>query len=166
MSNERPFTLVSPKLHSSKRYLALDDSGRALFNYVLHGQHQNSCGCSQIKPAYAAADLIWPAEKFLLYRGKLLDGSLVDLDADTDEIYIERWFKHHAKGSWKFGKGIMSQIAKIESGRLQEKVHAEFAGTSLGKAALEAEEAEQAAAPSVTNITSRLLGTRLMQRGG
>lgn len=35
----------------------------------------------------------------------------------------------------------------------------------MGKATLEAREAESASEPSVTNITDRLLSTRLMQRG-
>ncbi|MER8745852.1 hypothetical protein NKH54_22610 [Mesorhizobium sp. M1004] len=167
MSNERPFTMVFPKLHSSKRYLALDDSGRSLFHYFLSGPHQNHCGCSLIKPAYAAADLEWPVDKFLDYRGKVVDAGLIDLDADTDEIYVLRWFKHHGNaGSWKFGKGIMGQIARIESGRLQERVEAEFAETPIGKATLNAKDAETAGnEPTVANLSSRLLNTRLMQRG-
>ncbi|RWG20118.1 MAG: hypothetical protein EOQ55_12535 [Mesorhizobium sp.] len=87
MSNERPFTMVFPKLHSSKRYLSLDDSGRLLHHYFLDGPHQNHCGCYLIKPAYAATDLVWPVDKFLEYRRKLADAELIDFDPETDEIY-------------------------------------------------------------------------------
>ncbi|RWI80816.1 hypothetical protein [Mesorhizobium sp.] len=163
--NTRPFTMVSPELHNSRRYLSLDDSGRTLMHYYVSGPHQTSCGCSQIKPAYAAADLLWPVEKYLDYRGKLFDAGLIAFDAATDEIYIERWFKHHCKGSWKFGKGLMTQICKIESDQLREQVEAEFASTDIGAQAMEAQEAEkEAGKPSAANTHSRLASTRLMQR--
>ncbi|TGQ15918.1 hypothetical protein [Mesorhizobium sp. M00.F.Ca.ET.217.01.1.1] len=165
MSNERPFTMVFPKLHSSKRYLSLDDSGRLLHHYFLDGPHQNHCGCYLIKPAYAATDLVWPVDKFLEYRGKVADAELIDFDPETDEIYVLRWFKHHDRGSWKFGKAIIGQIARIESDRLRDLVHADFAGTPMGKATLEVKDAEGASEPPVTNITDRLLNTRLMQKG-
>ncbi|MER8923426.1 hypothetical protein [Mesorhizobium sp. M0802] len=165
--NTRPFTMVAPGLHSSRRYLSLDDSGRALFHYVLTGPHQTSCGCSQIKPGYAAADLgSWDAAKFVRYRAALLDAELIAFDADTDEIYIERWFKHHAKGSWKYAKSIKGQISKIESDPIREKAEEDFMATPMGEAAVEADGAERTSErPSPANAGSRLLNSRIMQGG-
>ncbi|RWA73415.1 MAG: hypothetical protein EOQ28_14830 [Mesorhizobium sp.] len=169
MSNARNFTMVAPGLHSSRRFLDLDDSARALFLYLLTGPHQTSCGCSQIKPGYACADLgpNWPLAK---YSTKLADlegqAGLIITDPETNEIYIERWFKHNSKGSWKYAKAVAGQIAKIESEMLREKVNADFAATELGQSAYEAGEAEKAAdRPSAANADSRLLSTRLMQKG-
>lgn len=164
----RPFTMVAPGLHSSRRYLGLDDSGRALFHYLLSGPHQTSCGCSRIKPGYAAADLMsWDVDKFLIYRSKLQEAGLIAFDAGTDEIYIERWFIHHDKGSWKYAKSIRGQIEKIESDPIREKAEQDFMATPLGEAAADAAEADRAGAvPSAANSQSRLLSTRLMQRGG
>ncbi|MHC2791942.1 hypothetical protein ACVINZ_000954 [Mesorhizobium jarvisii] len=167
MSNTRNFTMVAPGLHSSRRFLDLDDSGRALFLYLLTGPHQTSCGCSQIKPGYACADLgpNWPLEK---YRSKLVEleaRGLCITDQETSEVYIERWFKHNSKGSWKYAKAIQGQIDKIESEMLREKVNADFTGTDLGQAAYEAGEAERVGErPSQANSSSRLLNTRMMQR--
>jgi hypothetical protein len=165
--NTRPFTMVAPELHSSRRYLSLDDSGRALFHYLLTGPHQTSCGCSQIKPGYAAADLApWDTEKFVRYRDVLQEAEMIAFDAGTDEIYIERWFKHHDKGSWKYAKSIRGQIEKIESDRLRKKADEDFMATPLGEAAADAAEADRAGSlPSAANSHSRLLSTRLMQRG-
>ncbi|BCG91417.1 hypothetical protein [Mesorhizobium sp. 131-2-1] len=168
MSNTRNFTMVAPGLHSSRRFLALDDSGRALFFYLLTSPHQTSCGCSQIRPGYACADLGpgWPEAKYLTCLADLEGAGLIITDPETNEIYIDRWFRHNSKGSWKYAKAIQSQIYKIESEMLREKVNADFADTDLGHAAYEAGEAEKAAdRPSAANSESRLLSTRLMQRG-
>lgn len=168
MSNTRNFTMVVPGLHSSRRFLDLDDSGRALFLYLLTGPHQTSCGCSQIKPGYACADLgpNWPLEKYQRYLSDIEAAGLIITDPETNEIYIERWFQHNSKGSWKYAKAISGQIEKIESEMLREKVDADFAGTDLGRAAYEAGEAEKAAdRPSAANADNRLLNTRLMQKG-
>lgn len=168
MSNTRPFTMVAPGLHSSRRFLALDDSRRALFFYLLTGPHQTSCGCSQIKPGYACADLGagWSEPKYLAGIADIENAGLIITDPDTNEIYIERWFKHHCKGSWKFAKGVQGQIDKIESDMLREKVNADFAETDLGQAAYEAGEAERTSErPTPANVSSHLMRTRLMQRG-
>ncbi|TGS46018.1 MULTISPECIES: hypothetical protein [unclassified Mesorhizobium] len=164
--NTRNFTMVAPVLHSSRRFLDLDDSGRALFIYLLTGPHQTSCGCSQIKPGYACADLgpSWPLDKYQRHLAALETAGLIIVD--DDEIYIERWFKHNSKGSWKYAKAIQSQIDKIESDMLREKVSADFAATELGQAAYEAGEAEKAADRSTpANVSNRLLSTGLMRRG-
>ena len=146
----------------------LDDSGRALFLYLLTSPHQTSCGCSQIKPGYACADLgaNWPLAKYLTTLADLEgQAGLIITDPETDEIYIERWFKHNAKGSWKYAKAVQGQIDKIESEMLREKVNADFATTELGQAAYDAGEAGRASErPSPANSGSRLLSTRLMQR--
>lgn len=167
MSNTRNFTMVAPGLHSSRRFVDLDDSGRALFLYLLTGPHQTSCGCSQIKPGYACADLgpNWPLAKYLT-RLADLEGQarLIITDPETDEIYIERWFKHNSKGSWKYAKAVQGHIDKIESEMLREKVNADFAATELGQAAYEAGEAERTSErPSPANSGSRLLNTRIMR---
>ncbi|RWH93746.1 MAG: hypothetical protein EOQ89_04830 [Mesorhizobium sp.] len=168
MSTSRNFTMVAPGLHGSRRFLDLDDSGRALFLYLLTGPHQTSCGCSQIKPGYACADLgpNWPLAKYLTMLADLEgQAQLIITDPETNEIYIERWFKHNSKGSWKYAKAIQGQIDKIESEMLREKVNADFAATDLGQAAYEAGEAERASErPSPANSGSRLLNTRMMQR--
>ncbi|RJT36115.1 hypothetical protein D3227_20585 [Mesorhizobium waimense] len=166
MSNTRNFTMVAPGLHSSRRYLGLDDSGRSLFLYLLTGPHQTSCGCSQIRPGYACADLgpHWPLEKYQRYLSTVEEAGLIITDADTNEIYVERWFKHNSKGSWKYAKAIRAQVDKIESEMLREKVDADFMGTELGEAAEAAGSAERAGLSSAANTQSRLLNTRIMQR--
>ncbi|RUW53745.1 hypothetical protein [Mesorhizobium sp. M8A.F.Ca.ET.021.01.1.1] len=168
MSNTRNFTMVAPGLHSSRRFLALDDSRRALFFYLLTSPHQTSCGCSQIRPGYACADLGpgWPEPKYQTCLADLEGAGLIITDPDTNEIYIDRWFKHNSKGSWKYAKAIQSQIDKIESEMLREKVNADFAATELGQAAYEAGEADRAAdRPTPANVSNHLLNTGLMRRG-
>ncbi|MBZ9760316.1 hypothetical protein LB553_05430 [Mesorhizobium sp. CA8] len=168
MSNTRNFTMVAPGLHSSRRFLALDDSQRALFFYLLTSPHQSSCGCSQIRPGYACADLgpNWPEPKYLTCLGDLEGAGLIITDPETNEIYVTRWFKHNSKGSWKYAKAVQSQIDKIESEMLREKVSADFAETELGQAAYEAGEAERAAnRPSVANSESRLTSTSYLRKG-
>lgn len=168
MSNTRNFTMVSPGLHSSRRFLALDDSRRSLFFYLLTSPHQTSCGCSQIRPGYACADLgpDWPLPKYLTCLADLEGAGLIITDVETSEIYIDRWFKHNCKGSWKYAKAIQGQIDKIESEMLREKVNADFAVTELGQAAYEVGEADKAAdRPTPANVSNRLLSTGLMRRG-
>ncbi|RWI90529.1 MAG: hypothetical protein EOR22_23590 [Mesorhizobium sp.] len=168
MSNTRNFTMVAPGLHSSRRFLDLDDSRRSLFFYLLTSPHQTSCGCSQIRPGYACADLgpDWPMPKYLTCLADIEGAGLIITDPDTNEIYIERWFKHNSKGSWKYAKAVAGQIAKIESEMLREKVNADFLATDMGQAAFEAGEAEKVAdIPSAANADNRLLTTRLMQKG-
>ncbi|RVD21017.1 hypothetical protein [Mesorhizobium sp. M4B.F.Ca.ET.017.02.2.1] len=168
MSNTRNFTMVAPGLHSSRRFLTLDDSRRALFFYLLTSPHQTSCGCSQIRPGYACADLGpgWPEPKYQTCLADLESAGLIITDPDTNEIYIDRWFKHNAKGSWKYAKAIQSQIDKIESEMLREKVNADFAETDLGQAAYEAGEAERAGErQSAANSQSRLTSTSYLRKG-
>lgn len=121
------FTKVSPAVWRSKRFLALDDAGKVLYLYTLTCEHQNSTGCFRLPDAYASADLQWPVEKYREYRDSLVAADLLAADAEHSMIYVCRWFKHCPPTNSNHAKGIMKQIARIESDSLRERVEGEFA---------------------------------------
>ena len=121
------FTKVSPAVWRSKRFLALNDTGKVLYLYYLTCDHQNSTGCFRLPPAYAAADLQWEQEKYLEQREVLEAADLVVVDDDHDLIYVCRWFKHCPPTNASHAQGIIKRVEQIESDVLRERVEAEFA---------------------------------------
>lgn len=128
----RKFTMVSPALWKSRRFLALGDSEKVLFLYYLAGPHQNSSGCYGIPDGYAAADLGWPVADVIQRREALVTAGMIDADSDTSEIAIERWFKHCQPDNKMHAIGTASLISRIESDRLREKLEEEISATRFG----------------------------------
>jgi len=155
----RNFTMVSPEIWSSPRFAAQDSDGKTLLLYFITGPHQNNSGCARVKEGYALADLGWDAKLYRAKRKGLHDAELIDVDGE--EVYVQRWYEHCAPGNIKHARGIITNINKIESDRLREKVEAEFANTVWGKKALEEGHAANDPAPD----TNRLTNTHFM-RGG
>src|SRR5471030_2016567 len=103
----RKFTLVSPALWKSKRFLALSDSEKLLFTYYLTCHHQNCAGSFQLPDAYACADLGWPTDKYAAARHALIEASLIQFDHDTSELIVERWFQHSSPTNPKHYLGVV-----------------------------------------------------------
>ena len=87
------------------------------------------------------------------------------LDVDGEEVYVERWFQHCAPGNLKHGRGTITNINKIESDRLREKVEAEFAATPWGEKTLADGRAANDPLASVSDAGNRLANSSYM-RGG
>lgn len=123
----RDFTKVSPAVWRSKRFLALEDAGKVLYLYYLTCDHQNTTGCFRLPDAYASADLNWTADKYVEQREKLSTADLIAFNADDSFIYVCRWFKHCPPTNDNHAKGIIKQIAEIESDAMRERVEQDFA---------------------------------------
>jgi hypothetical protein len=117
----REFSKVSPQIWESKRFRSLaDDSARLAYLYLLSNGHQTSAGCYRLPPAYACADIGWEPAKYDAALQALLDAELVDVDRDTNEVFIPRWFKHNPPTNEKHATGTTRLVEKIRSDRLRE----------------------------------------------
>jgi hypothetical protein len=152
----RGFTMVSPAIWESERFLRLDSDGRVLALYFVCGPHQRSSGCARVKEGYATADLGWTAKQYQTALKAICAAGVVTVEGD--EVYVERWFKHCAPTNLKHGKGAMTSISKIESDVLREKAEEDFAATEWG-----AKSMQQAADQNNPLGPSRLTDTPFMQ---
>jgi hypothetical protein len=117
----REFSKVSPQIWESKRFRSLaDDSARVAYLYLLSNGHQTSAGCYRLPPAYACADMGWEAAKYDAALQALLDAQLVDVDRETSEVFVPRWFKHNPPTNEKHAQGTTRLVEKIQSDRLRE----------------------------------------------
>ena len=129
----REWSKVSPALWRSPRFLGLTGSDeRLLLVYYMTSDHMNSSGCYRIPDGYAVADLGWTLERYRKARPLLVDAGLISFDAATDEVFVDRWFKHNPPTNAKHAKGAKTLISKIESDALREKAEAECAATDWG----------------------------------
>ena len=123
----RQFSKVSPAVWRSKRFTDLADPwAQLLYVYFLTCEHQNSAGCFRLPDGYASADLGWPVDAYQAARSMLVNAGLITFDAETSEIYVDRWFKHNPAMGDKHATGAGRLIGRIESDALREKVEAEF----------------------------------------
>jgi len=117
----REFSKVCPQIWESKRFRSLaDDSARLAYLYLLTNGHQTSAGCYRLPPAYACADMGWEPDQYDAALRALLDAQLVQVDWDTSEVFIPRWFKHNPPTNEKHAKGTTRLVEKIQSDRLRE----------------------------------------------
>ena len=123
----RNFTMVSPEIWASPRFISLNSDGRLLMLYFVSGPHQSSSGCGRVKEGYALADLGWTSTQYRAARKAAQDAGLID--AEGDEVYVERWFFHCPPTNTKHGLGIKLSIGKIASDRLRKKAEIDFAAT-------------------------------------
>ncbi|TPM33888.1 hypothetical protein FJ955_03910 [Mesorhizobium sp. B2-2-2] len=132
----RQFHKVSPEVWRSKRFLALTNDQRLLWFYFSTGPHQTSAGCCKLPPAYAVADLGWTMNHYLTCLEALTDGDLVTCDSETSEIYVRRWFQTSPPTNAKHAAGISSNIYRLDSDEVRERVEEEFSETEFGAAFL------------------------------
>lgn len=112
----RKFSLVSPRLWTSKRYTSLpSDSGRLLYLYLLTCGHQTSIGAYPLPDAYACADMQWTLERYQKARLELVTADLIAFDLDIGVVAIRRWFKHNPITNDKHRKGALRLVAELEA---------------------------------------------------
>lgn len=130
----REFSKISPALWHSKRFNGLETAEEKLvFFYLLTSEHQNSAGAYRLPAGYTATDLRVPVERFEAAREKLVKAQLIMFDADTDEYFIQRWFKHNPPMNPDHRTGIERQLEKLDSGELYNQARTELNDTEASK---------------------------------
>jgi hypothetical protein len=148
----RDFNKVSPALWQSSRFADLpSDDGRYLYLYLLTCPHQNSAGCCWLPDGYACNDLRWEPERYRTARQSLADAGLIQFDAESGFVLIERWFKHNPPMNQSHHKGIINQLEKCGSPELQKRCEAQLEAVwqqrTIGKAT------EKPSAPRLPSLT-------------
>lgn len=87
--------------------------------YFLTCRHQTSAGCYQLPDGYAAADLGWEIEAYVVARREVEAAELILFDEDTSEIFIVGWFANNPVTNEKHKMGCIRLIESMES----EKIH-------------------------------------------
>ncbi|WP_119820835.1 hypothetical protein [Mesorhizobium sp. DCY119] len=129
----REFSKISPQLWNSKRFRKLDnDDARYFYLYLLSCEHQTSAGCFRLPVAYAANDLNWETDRVQDSCAILGKSDMILHDADTDEVFIRRWFRHSPPTNKKHAAGIRSYIDRLESEFVAEAADDEFLKTEWG----------------------------------
>jgi hypothetical protein len=154
----REWSKVSPALWRSPRFLGLQGSDeRLLLVYYMTGDHMNSSGCYRLPDGYAIADLGWTLERYRTSRDLLVSAGLISFDQSTEEVFVNRWFKHNPPTNAKHAKGARRLINKIDSDDLRLMAEAEFCETDWGG------QSEQVVNSELSNH-SRLANTPMLQR--
>jgi hypothetical protein len=154
----REWSKVSPTLWRSPRFLGLQGSDeRLLLVYYMTGDHMNSSGCYRLPDGYAIADLGWTLEQYRTARDLLVAAGLISFDRTTEEVFVNRWFKHNPPTNAKHAKGTRRMINKIDSDELRLLAEAEFCETDWGG------QSEQVVNSEISNH-SRLANTPILQR--
>ena len=163
--NDREFTMVSPAVWSSERFIRLDDAGRLLLLYFISGPHQTKIGCARIREAYALADLGWTADKYRPALASLIDAGLILHDATSSEVYVLRWFDH--KGSLPTNKdharGWQKLVSKNDSDTIRQQVEVDFMSTKWGAQIAPPANDEPASKAPFSHVSESLLKTRLLK---
>lgn len=154
----REWSKVSPALWRSPRFLGLQGSDeRLLLVYYMTGDHMNSSGCYRLPDGYAIADLGWTLERYRTARDLLVAAGLISFDRITEEVFVNRWFKHNPPTNAKHAKGARRLINKIDSDDLRLMAEEEFCETDWGG------QSEQVVNSEISNH-SRLANTPILQR--
>ncbi|TIN77792.1 hypothetical protein [Mesorhizobium sp.] len=154
----RDWSKVSPALWRSPRFLGLQGSDeRLLLVYYMTGDHMNSSGCYRLPDGYAIADLGWTLERYRTARDLLIAAGLISFDRTTEEVFVNRWFKHNPPTNAKHAKGARRLINKIDSDDLRLMAEEEFCETDWGG------QSEQVVNSEISNH-SRLASTPILQR--
>jgi hypothetical protein len=150
----REFSKISPAVWHSSRFNGLpSQDGRYLYLYLLTSPHQTSAGAYSLPEGYACADLQWPKEKYCVARTELIAADLVDFDAESEVVLIKRWFKHNPPMNQKHLQGILKQLERLPSARLQETALADV------QEVLKARESTQSRPPTNGAASGRVLNT-------
>ena len=129
----REFNKVSPTLWQSARFQGLpSDDGKFLFLYFLTCPHNNSAGCFWLPDGYACHDLRWEQDRYDAALQSLIDAGIVDHDLENQVVLIERWFRHNPSMNRSHYKGIIGQLEKVPSDRLQAKAFAALEAAENG----------------------------------
>ena len=122
----REYSKVSPKLWRSKRFRSLaSDDARLLYLFLLTCEHQTSAGCFRLPDAYAAADLGWDADRLEGARAPLIP-DMIAHDAETEECFVRRWFRHNPPTNQKHLKGVQRIISELDSDHVREVAEEEL----------------------------------------
>ncbi len=116
----REFTKVAPTIWRTKSFQALRSKDRDQFMYLFTGPNQTSAGCCHINPLYACADLNIKAAEYHLANDRLAAAGLIRIDRDTDEVFIQDWYKTNPPMNEKHKKGINKEITRIQSVELRD----------------------------------------------
>jgi hypothetical protein len=123
----RNFSLVSPRLWNSQRFIGLpSDNARLLYLYLLTCRHQTSIGAYHLPDAYACADLGWDLERYLSSREELVRADLIAFDPEVGVIAVRRWFKHNPISNEKHRMGALRLIRELESQSIADVVMSDY----------------------------------------
>lgn len=116
----RDFSMVAPALWGSKRFIGVSADAKLVHLYLLTNQHQTSAGAYRLLAGYACVDLgAWQLDRFLAALAELGPAGLVQADAATSEVMIERWFKHCPPTNDRHYRGTAKLIGQLESETLR-----------------------------------------------
>lgn len=155
MKNGKRFSMVSRTIWRSERFGKLAGPlPKLLYLYFLTCDHQNNIGCYRLPDGYALTDfgIVTPELTLDLYRttrDEVHAAGLIDFDADTHELLVEKWLENNRPATQKHITGARTSICCVSSDRLREKLEAEFEriiGSTVAEPATD----------------SRLLNTRFM----
>jgi hypothetical protein len=116
----RPFSKVSPALWQSSRFMGVSEDARHLMVYLLTCPHHNSAGCYVLPEGYALTDLRWEIARYKKACHTLIAAELIQVDEDTSEILIDRWFLHNGPMNGDHKVCVDKEIATIRSSALRE----------------------------------------------
>lgn len=158
--SKRDFTMVNRSIWRSKRFLGLGSEARVVHLYFLTCEHVSSAGCFRIPSAYAAADLGWDVARYLQARSEVAAAGLIAADDNTDEVYIDRWFKHCPPTNEKHTSGTRKLICDIESDSLRSRAEADFDEAYLLWQHARRQQNGTAGVGNVSNLHDRTSGFR------
>jgi hypothetical protein len=115
----RDFTKISPRVWYLKEFQVLAAREKLQYLFLYSGPHQNSSGCSYIRPAHASADLDCKVAEYLRVNDKLASCELIRVDVETSEVMILDWFKFNVPMNEKHRTGTLRQIESIASNELR-----------------------------------------------
>lgn len=123
----RTFTMVAAAMWRSERFLAVSAAAKVLYFYYLTSEHQNSAGAYRIPDGYACTDLRCDLNDYKKNRDELMSAGLVTFDTATDEVYVNRWFRHSKPKGSKQEAGTRRAVDAIESNMIRELVEQDWA---------------------------------------
>lgn len=116
----RDFTMVAPHVWRSPNFKHLkSDDAKYLFMYLLTNPHQNSAGVYALPAGYACSDLEWQLDRYYTALALLVDGGLIRIDEATEEVLIEKWFKHATPKNPKHMQGTRKLVCQVQSPELR-----------------------------------------------
>ena len=120
--SSRKFTMISPAVFQSPRYLSVSSPARELFFYCLAGPHQTMIGCFRAPDLYIAADLGWNPQAVRAHLDELQEAGLITHDPATSEVMVERWFNHSQITTDKHLQGARRMISDVNSDVIRERL--------------------------------------------
>ncbi|RVG92096.1 hypothetical protein CN072_22350 [Sinorhizobium meliloti] len=158
--SSRKFSMISPAVFQSERYLSCGSDARELFFYCLAGPHQTMIGCFRAPELYIAADLRWQPEQIKAGLCELVDAGLIDHDPKTHEIMVERWFNHCQITTEKHMQGARRLIGEVNSDHIRDKLEEAFLAFEEARDRGRASASRAADSPDRLTNTAYLSGRR------